>query len=78
MKSESARMRLSALGTESELSFNLSMEMKMWLMISKTSARAKRKSLEEEGKMDSWSSMQQNVIPTIDENVVGFKIDMLF
>ena len=40
------------------------------------SARAKRKSLENKGKMEC--SMQQNIMPTIDETFVGFKIKMLF
>ena len=28
--------------------------------------------------MDRWSSMQQNIMPTVDETFVGFKIEMLF
>lgn len=28
--------------------------------------------------MDPWSLMQQNIMPTVDETFVGFKIEMLF
>ena len=27
--------------------------------------------------MDPWSLMQQNIMPTVDETFVGFKIEML-
>jgi hypothetical protein len=66
------------LGTEPELTFQFKYRNENVIDDFKTSARSKRKCLEDEGKMDCWSSMQQNIMPTIDENFVGFKIEMLF
>ena len=61
------------LGTESELSFQYNYGNENVIDDFKTSPRAKRKRLEGEGKMDRWSSMQQNIMPTIDEFLLGSK-----
>ena len=65
------------LGTESKLSFSFKYCNEEKIEQFKTSANAMRKCWEEEGIMDCWLAKQHNIIPIIDETLVGFKIKML-
>ena len=44
----------------------------------KCSADERREHLESPGRMDCWSAWQRNILPLIDDSLIGFHVEMLF
>ena len=66
------------LGTESELAFVYKFGTIENIQEMKTSAATRRDTMEAEGKSDRWAARQQNIMPAVNSELIGFKIEMLF
>ena len=66
------------LGTESELAFVYKFGTIENIQEMKASAATRRDTMEAEGKSDCWAARQQNIMPKVNSELIGFKIEMLF
>ena len=66
------------LGTESELTFVYKFGTIENIQELKTSAASRSDTMEAEGTSDCWAARQQSIMPVVNSELIGFKIEMLF